>query len=85
MRQVNSTDFKNHFGEFFDLAREEPIAINQLGRPVAVLISAAEFAHLQQLDELYRVARATSSDTAEEWIGHNEALALLVSLFSQSK
>lgn len=85
MRQVNSTDFRNHFGEFLDLAREEPIAINQLGRPVAVLISAAEFAHLQQLDELYRITRATVSDTGEEWIGHNEAIALLVSLFSKSK
>jgi prevent-host-death family protein len=85
MRHVNSTDFKNHFGEFLDLARNEPIAVNILGKPVAVLVSAEEFAFLQRLDDLNWIARATAAEAAGEWVSHEEAMALLLCRLSPAR
>ncbi len=85
MRQVNSTDFKNNFGEFLDLARDEPIAVNRSGKPVAVLVSVEEFAHFQRLNDLYWLARATGAEAAGEWVTHEEAMALLLGRLSQAK
>lgn len=77
MRQVTSTDFKNHFGEFLDLAKDEPIAIGKSGKPVAVVMSAEEFDHLQRLEDAYWIARAEAAEAAGKWIGHDEAMRLL--------
>ena len=57
MRQVNSTDFKTHFGEFVDLVREEPIEVLRGNKPVGVFVSSVEYAHLKQLEDAYWVAR----------------------------
>ena len=51
MRQVNSTDFKTHFGEYVDLVRDGPIEVLRGGKPVGVFLSPDEFAHLQRLDD----------------------------------
>lgn len=85
MRQVNATDFKNHFGEFLDLARNEPIAVNKLGKPVAVLVSAEEFTYLQRLADLYWIARANATEGAGQWISHEEAIALLLDRLPKTK
>lgn len=53
MRQVNSTDFKNHFGEFVDLVRDEPIEVLRGTKAVGVFISRDEFEHLQAIEDAY--------------------------------
>jgi prevent-host-death family protein len=85
MREVNSTEFKNHFGEFLDLAHDEPIAVSKSGKPIAVVLSAEEFDHLQKLDDAYWRARAEAAEAKGQWIGHDEAMRLLASRLKRSK
>src|ERR1700739_789628 len=53
IRQVNSTDFKTHFGEFVDLVRDEPIEVLRGSKPVGVFLSTDEYEHFQRLDDAY--------------------------------
>jgi len=84
MRQVNSTDFKNHFGEFLDMARDEPVQVRRTGRPVAVLMSWEEYEHLQSLEDAYWVARAKSAEASGEFLSHEESIKLLNDLLSRA-
>lgn len=77
MRQVNSTDFKTNFGEFVDLARDEPIEVLRGSKPVGVFLSREEYEHLQRLEDAYWAARAQAAEASGEWIGHAEAIRLL--------
>jgi PHD/YefM family antitoxin component YafN of YafNO toxin-antitoxin module len=77
MRQVNSTDFKTHFGEFADLVRDEPIEVLRGSKRVGVFLSPEEYDHLQSLEEAYWIARATAAEAAGEWLGHDEAIRWL--------
>ena len=74
MRQVNSTDFKNHLGEFLDLARDEALMVRKSGKPLAVVMSAEEYEHLQRLEDAYWLARAQAAETRGQWVGHDEAM-----------
>lgn len=76
MRQVNSTDFKVHFGEFVDLVRDEPIEVLRGGKPVGVFLSPDAFAHLQRLDDAYWRARAQVAEASGEQVGHAETMRL---------
>jgi prevent-host-death family protein len=77
MRQVNVRDFQEQFGDFLVLARDEPVAVSKFGTPVAVLMSAEEFSHLQALEDLYWIDCAAAVEVTGEWIDHEEAVALL--------
>lgn len=79
MRQVNSTDFKSHFGEFADIVRDEPIEVLRGSKRVGVFVSPEEYDHLQRLEEAYWIARAQAAEAAGEWIGHDEAIRILTS------
>jgi PHD/YefM family antitoxin component YafN of YafNO toxin-antitoxin module len=77
MRQVNSTDFKAHFGEFVDLVRNEPIEVLRGSKPVGIFLSPDEYEHFQRLDDAYWAGRAHAAETDGKWIGHDEAMRLL--------
>ncbi len=77
MRQVNSTDFKSHFGEFVDLVRVEPIEVLRGSKPVGVFLSSVEYQYLQGLEDAYWVARAAAAETSGGWVGHDEAVRIL--------
>ncbi len=51
MEILNASDAKREFGEVLIKAQHGPIGINRNGKPVAVVISAAEFAQLEALKE----------------------------------
>jgi len=85
MRQINSTDFKNHFGEFLDLAKDEPITIGKSGKPVAVVMSAAEYEHLQGLDDAYWKARAEAAEEAGQWVDSDKAMRILTSRLKRAR
>jgi len=85
MRQVNSTDFKSHFGEFVDLARDEPIAVLRGNKRVGVFLSPHEYDHLQKLEEAYWVGRAQAAEAGGEWVGAGEALKLLTDKLKRSE
>lgn len=77
MREVNATDMKNQFGEFLDLARDEPLGIRKSGKLMAVIVSADEFEHLQKLEDAYWAARAEAAEMRGEWVGQDEAMRVL--------
>jgi len=83
MRQVNATDFKNHFGEFLDMAREEAVMVSRSGKPLAVMLSVEEYERLERLDDAYWIALAQAAEASGEWIGHDEAMRLLTERLKQ--
>lgn len=49
MEILNASDAKREFGEVLIKAQHHPIGINKNGKPIAVVISAAEYAQLEAL------------------------------------
>jgi PHD/YefM family antitoxin component YafN of YafNO toxin-antitoxin module len=85
MRQVNSTDFKTHFGEFVDLVRDEPIEVLRGSKRVGIFISPQEYEHFQCLEDAYWAARALAAEESGEWIGPEDAMRLLTERLKRSK
>jgi prevent-host-death family protein len=83
MREINATDFKSQFGEFVELAKEEPVGIRKSGKLTAVMVSAEEFEHLQRLENAYWIARAEAAEKKGQWIGPEEAMRLLAERLKQ--
>ena len=77
MRQVNSTDFKTHFGEFVDLVRDEPIEVLRGSKPIGVFLSPVEYEYLQRLEDLYWAARAKAAELNGAPVSHDEAIKIL--------
>jgi prevent-host-death family protein len=44
MKVMSARDAKNHFGEFLDAARREPVVITKNDRPVGIMISIEDAA-----------------------------------------
>ena len=85
MRQVNSTDFKTNFGDFVDLARDQPIEVLRGSKPIGVFLSPEEYEHLQRLEDAYWAARAKAAEERGEWIGHEEAVRMLTERFKPAE
>ena len=51
MEILNASDAKREFGEVLIKAQRGPVRINRNGKPIAVVISAAEYAQLEALKE----------------------------------
>jgi prevent-host-death family protein len=76
MRYVSATEAKQGFAEVLDAAQREPVMIRRQRRDVAVLLSAAEYAKLTQLnvEEFQRFCdmigeRAAERGMTEERLG----------------
>ncbi|CAI07231.1 type II toxin-antitoxin system Phd/YefM family antitoxin [Aromatoleum aromaticum] len=44
MKVMSARDAKNHFGEFLDAARREPVVVTKNDRPVGIMISIEDAA-----------------------------------------
>ena len=53
MKILNASDAKREFGEVLISAQHGPVGINRNGKPIAVVISAAEYDRLQAMKEAY--------------------------------
>lgn len=51
MEILNASDAKREFGEVLIKAQHGPVVINRNGKPVAVMISVAEYTQLEALKE----------------------------------
>jgi prevent-host-death family protein len=60
---VSSAEVQKNFGRFKDAARTEPVMVTQYGRPAVVILNAAEFERLKELDR--RVLRLDDMSHAE--------------------
>jgi prevent-host-death family protein len=77
MREVTATDIRNHFEEFLDIAREEPVGIRKLGKLCVVMMPAATYDHLRKIEDAYWIARAAAAEASGEWLSHDEATKVL--------
>lgn len=77
MRHVNSSDFKSHFGDYLDLVGEEPVTVNKLGKPAAVLVSVPEYERLTRLEVLLRAAVRETAGAVGEPVAYDEVVAVL--------
>jgi len=53
MKILNASDAKREFGEVLISAQHGPVGINRNGKPVAVVVSASEYAQLEALKEAH--------------------------------
>ena len=65
MKVMTARDAKNHFGEFLDAARREPVVVTKNDRPVGIMISVEDAA-----DTLLADLFIEKESGYEEWLFH---------------
>ncbi len=78
MKTVAAKQAKQSFGQLLDDAQREPVRIERNGRPVAVVISAAEFERFEALEDAYW-GRLAEEAEKEGYLGAEESERLLKS------
>ena len=63
MKVMTARDAKNHFGEFLDSARREPVVVTKNDRPVGIMISVEDAA-----DTLLADLFIEKESGYEEWL-----------------
>jgi antitoxin Phd len=53
MKEAAATDVKNKFGQMLETVVSEPVTIEKNGRPVAVMMSMAEYERLTEIEDRY--------------------------------
>lgn len=91
MKVMTARDAKNHFGEFLDSARREPVVVTKNDRPVGIMISVEDAADTLLADffiekesgyddwlfgKVSKTLERVSSGTTELH-AHSEAMALM--------
>lgn len=65
MKTIAATEAKNRFGELLEGAAVEPVRIERNGRPVAYVVSAAEYEDVEELLGFARAARRIANEDQE--------------------
>ncbi len=66
MEVLSASDAKREFGELLIKAQHAPVGINKNGKPVAVLVSAAEYEEIEKLkEEMFQVAIQEGMDDVQ--------------------
>ncbi len=78
MKTMAAKEAKQSFGQLLDDAQREPVRIERNGRPVAVVISAAEFERFEALEDTYW-GRLAEEAEKEGYLGAEESERLLKS------
>lgn len=63
MTTITSAEAQKNFGRYREQALEQPVVVTQYGKPSVVIISAAEYERLRELDR--RVMRLDEMSDAE--------------------
>ena len=58
MAEISATDAKNKFGQVLEMAQAGPVRIQKNGRDVAVVLSAEQYAALQQAGTIPKIRPA---------------------------
>jgi antitoxin Phd len=77
MKTVSSTEIKNRLGQYLESAIGEPVVVEKAGRPVAVVLSYAEYQRLTRLEDSYWAARARVAEESG-WAGSEKTMAVLM-------
>lgn len=62
MRHIAAAEAKNRFGYLLDMAQHEPVTIEKKGRPVVVVISKEDYAHLEELEDQLWALKAMGAE-----------------------
>jgi antitoxin Phd len=73
---VPSTEAQNQFGRIIDDAQRAPVTITRKGRPIAVIVSAVDYARLEEAAEALLAIRAREAEQ-EGMMGQAASAALL--------
>ncbi len=76
MQTVTSTEMQNHFGEYLDHVRREPLRVTRSGRAAAIMISPEEYEMFQALETAYWADLVGKTENGP-FVGHDEAMALI--------
>ncbi len=76
MKEAAATDVKNRFGQMLEAVLTEPIAIEKKGRPVAVMMSIAEYERLVEIEDRYWGEKALKA-IEEGFVSDSKAKTLL--------
>jgi prevent-host-death family protein len=76
MKEAAATDVKNKFGQMLEAVVSEPIAIEKKGRPVAVMMSIAEYERLVEIEDRYWGEKALKA-IKEGFVSDSKAKTLL--------
>ena len=76
MSTAPSTEAQNQFGRVIDDAQRAPVTITRKGRPIAVIVSAADYARLEEAADALLAIRAREAEQ-EGMIGTAASAALL--------
>ncbi len=76
MKTVSSTEIKNRLGQYLETAISEPVVIEKAGRPVAVVLSYAEYNRFLRLEESFWSARIRAAEESG-WVGPEETAKLI--------
>jgi prevent-host-death family protein len=63
---VTSTEAQKNFGRYREQALAEPVVVTQYGKPSVVILSAAEYERLKDLDRRVRLIDEMSDDEIED-------------------
>jgi len=74
--EATSTEVKNKFGKFSDIARNEPVIVEKTGRKSIVLIAFEEYERLTRIEDAYWAEKALRAE-ADEYVGSEESIAFM--------
>jgi len=66
MATVTSAEAQKNFGRYREQALEEPVIVTQYGKPSVVMVSAAEYERLKELDRRVMLLDEMSDTDIEE-------------------
>ncbi len=76
MKGAAATEVKNRFGQMLETVASEPIAIEKKGRPVAVMMSIAEYERLVEIEDRYWGEKALKA-VGEGFVSEKETRVLI--------
>lgn len=74
--QATTAEVESRFDEFLDLVQEQPIVIEEEGRPRAVMLAYDEYDRLQRMDDYFWGKRALEAEK-EGFVGHEESMRFI--------
>ena len=80
MTTITSAEAQKNFGRYREQALEEPVVVTQYGKPSVVIISAAEYERLRELDRRVMLLDDMSDAEIEEMAGSEIPAAYRYSL-----
>lgn len=73
MNHTSISDFRSRIGDYLGNLSNAPVVLERHGKPAAVVLSYAEYQHLQDLEDAWWGERAEAA-LKRGLVGHDEAM-----------